>query len=166
MEIFNGNQNLRGRNLYVDLDVMITQDCSDMWTLGGDQFVICQDFNRTFIPNYKGLNSSVMAWTDNSMHYLYELFQSGRAEQMGLHRGDQDFIQKNVKTYDVWPREWAMSYRWEIWRGGHKDGQSNQYHSDKQSSIIPAACKMVVFHGRPKPHEITEKSLARHWTSP
>jgi len=164
MEIFNAAHNLQGRNLYVDLDVIVTGNCTEMWNYSNPSFVICQDFNRAFIPRYDGLNSSVMAWSDSDMHWLYERFQSARDENMAKHRGDQDFIQSEVKQYQRWPHEWAMSYRWEIWRGGHKNGRTSQYHREEPASVIPKDCKMVIFHGKPKPHEITEKILTKNWT--
>ena len=164
MEIFNAAHGLKGRNLYVDLDVIVTGDCKEMWNYSNPNFVICQDFNRAFIPNYTGLNSSVMAWSDSDMHWLYERFQEGRDQHILKHRGDQDFIQSEIKQHKTWPREWAMSYRWEIWRGGHKNGRTSQYHNEELASVIPHDCKMVVFHGKPKPHEITEKILTKNWT--
>lgn len=163
MEIFNAAHNLKGRNLYVDLDVIVTGDCKEMWNFANPEFVICQDFNRAFIPDFKGINSSVMAWTDSDMDWLYKDFQLARDENMRRFRGDQDFIGDRVKKLKMWPREWAMSYRWEIWRGGHKDGRSSQYHSEVSESIIPPECKMVIFHGIPKPKEITEKKLSSNW---
>lgn len=163
MEIFNSAHNLIGRNLYVDLDVMITGDCKDMWNFNNPNFVICQDFNRAFIDSYKGLNSSVMSWTNSDMHWLYEKFQSDRDQNMAKHRGDQDYIQSEISKYSIWPREWAMSYRWEIWRGGHKNGRTSEYHREESASIIPPDCRMVIFHGKPKPHEITETALSKFW---
>ena len=164
MEIFNAAHNLKGRNLYVDLDVIITGNCKEMWNFASPNFIICHDFNRAFIPSYNGVNSSVMCWSDSDMHWLYERFQNNRDEQMLKHRGDQDFIQAEISQYQFFPKEWAMSYRWEIWRGGHKDGRTSLYHSDEHASIIPQDCKMVIFHGKPKPHEITEQKLTKLWT--
>lgn len=163
MEIFNAARNLRGRNLYVDLDVIVTGNCKEMWNYSSPNFVICQDFNRAFIPSYNGMNSSIMSWSDSSMHWLYEKFQNSRDEHMMKHRGDQDYIQAEISQYQFWPKEWAMSYRWEIWRGGHKDGRTSLYNSEDLASIIPTDCKMVVCHGKPKPHEITETALIKNW---
>lgn len=164
MEIFNAAHNLRGRNLYVDLDVIITGNCKEMWNFNDPNFVICQDFNRVFIPNYKGLNSSVMCWSNSDMHWLYEKFAPNKEQAMAQHRGDQDYIQANISRYNVWPKDWALSYKWEVWRGGHKDGRSNEYNIEHSHSVVPNACKMVVFHGKPKPHEITETILTKNWT--
>ena len=82
MEIFNAAHKLQGRNLYVDLDVIVTGDCKEMWNFNTPNFIICQDFNRAFIPNYKGLNSSIMAWSDSDMHALYEKFYKNKEQEI------------------------------------------------------------------------------------
>ena len=166
MEIFNQWHGLVGRNLYVDLDVIVTGDMTTMWNHGDDKFVICQDFNRVFAHNISLVNSSVMAWSNSNLDWLYQKFINDRLLNTNRLRGDQDYIHEQIKDYIRWPREWAMSYRWEIWRGGHKDKRTNLYHLDESRSLIPPDCKLVVFHGRPKPHEITEKILREKWIAP
>jgi hypothetical protein len=166
MEIFNRWHGITGRNLYVDLDVIVTGDMTEMWNYENSKFVICQDFNRVFAPNISQVNSSVMAWRDDSMDWLYQKFIADRDNIIRRLRGDQDYITEQVTARSIWPREWAMSYRWEIWRGGHKNGRSSLYHSPDSVSVIPADCKLTVFHGRPKPHEITENILREKWIAP
>jgi len=50
--------------------------------------------------------------------------------------GDQDWISESAKSPTTWPSDWCVSYR-----------------VHKAQTHIPAGAKIVVFHGRPKPHE-------------
>lgn len=167
LEIFNPQQKLpQGRNLYLDLDVIITGDLKEMWNYSAHDFVICQDFNRAFIRDYNHGNSSVMGWTNDDYAWLYDDFIKNMQVIIRKHRGDQDYINEKITQRSYFPKNWAMSYRWEIWRGGHKDGRTSQYHLDDSVSVIPEDCKMIVFHGTPKPHEMTERKLADLWSRP
>lgn len=164
MEIFNNQHGLVGRNLFIDLDVIVTGSLDPFWSYSKDNFVICQDFNRVYIKNYKMMNSSVMAWTDNTLNHVYDSFTKDRSRHVIKHRGDQDYLNASIKNYVFWPERWAMSYRWEIWRGGIKDQSPNNYALNEHRSVIPEDCKLVVFHGKPKPHEIDEPQLFDKWT--
>jgi lipopolysaccharide biosynthesis glycosyltransferase len=167
LEIFNPARALpKGRNLYLDLDVIVTGDLRDMWTFAAHDFVICRDFNRTFIRDFNQCNSSVMVWSDDSLSWVYEDFLKNKDIIMRKHRGDQDYINEKITQRSWLPDEWALSYRWEVWRGGHKDGKTSQYHLEEPVSVIPEDCKMIVFHGQPKPHEITERKLIDLWSKP
>lgn len=163
MEMFNPANNLLGRNLYLDLDVIITGDLSPFWVFGKDRFAICQDFNRVYIPNFRGVNSSVMAWSDNTQHEMYKKFTTEYQNALRKHRGDQDFIGEYHKVPMLWPVDWVRSYRWEIWRGGIQNNTVNNYATEEQHSVIPLECKVIAFHGKPKPHEISEKILTKAW---
>jgi hypothetical protein len=47
---------------------------------------------------------------------------------------------------DVWPDEWVVSYKQWVRRRG-----------------LPQDCRIVSFHGRPKPHEVIEPWIEEHW---
>ena len=164
MEIFNPEHKLLpGRNLYVDLDVVVTGDMKDLWSYSAHDFVISQDFNRAFIQNFNQGNSSVMSWSSDDYSWLYDDFIMHKDIIIRKHRGDQDYINEKIVQRTFFPTNWIMSYKWEIWRGGHKDGRSSQYNSEELASVIPQDCKMVVFHGIPKPHELTDKKMKDLW---
>ena len=48
--------------------------------------------------------------------------------------------------YDLFPENWICSYKLEVQKRG-----------------IPEDCRIVVFHGRPKPHEVDEPFVKEHW---
>lgn len=162
--MFNKDNGIVGRNLYIDLDCIIAGDLTEMWAYNNPKFVICRDFNRVYIPKFTGVNSSVMSWSDGDMDSLYRNFMSQKQEMIGKHRGDQDFIQDSVHDRNFWPDEWVRSYKWEVWRGGIKNARINDYVLEEHRSIIPNNCRIIAFHGRPKPHEITEPHLRKLWS--
>lgn len=164
MELFNPVHNLGDRTLYIDLDVVITGDVASMLTYQSRKFVICQDFNRVYHPDYNSPNSSVMAWSGNVG--IYEHFIQHRPSIVSRLRGDQDYIREVVPSMQFWPHDWVMSYRWEIWRGGHISLENRTYRYTEDRSFIPPDCKIISFHGRPNPHEIqdTDPNLFNQWS--
>lgn len=165
MEMFSNNRGLVGRNLYVDLDVIVTGNLDAFWEYKPADFVICQDFNRVHVKNYRMVNSSVMAWKDSMLNSIYESFMKDRDHYVMKHRGDQDYLEQAIRDRQLWPEQWAMSYRWEIYRGGIQGQKPNNYALTELRSVIPEDCRLVVFHGQPKPHEIDEPQLRDRWLS-
>lgn len=153
MEIFNKEHNLVGNNLYVDLDTVVVGSVDKFWTYESDTFRICQDFNRAFASTFRHSNSSVMAWKSDSMDWLHKKFVDNKDTVIRSNRGDQDYICKEtVGKRAWWPREWAMSWKWEIERGG-KQTPSGPYKSSMEM-IVPKDTSMIVCHGKPNPNEV------------
>lgn len=160
IEIFNQQHGLAGNNLFFDLDIIIINDIDCFWNFCPEQFRICKDFNRAFSKNTVSINSSVMAWQDNSMNWLYRKFSENMQYNVHIHRGDQDFIQEQTtKNHTWWPDEWAMSWKWEIKHGGQCTPHGKYYSVEPY--IIPDETRLIICHGKPKPHEILE--LKQFW---
>ncbi len=162
MEIFNQQYNLKGKNLYIDLDTIIIKDLKIFWDLMiTDCLYICRDFNRQFLPSYQACNSSVMGWRDTAFDYLFRKFSSKAKENMDRYRGDQDFIQGAAIGRIFWPDDLAMSWKWECWRRG-KIGSSN-YKSEKLQTFIKQDTRILVFHGDPKPEKCEDPRMVALW---
>ena len=161
LELFNSANAVQGNNLYFDLDIIIINNIDDFWNWQPNEFRICQDFNRAFSKNTSYSNSSVMAWQDNSLDWLYRKFTQNMQHTVHKHRGDQDFIHAETKNIiKWWPREWAMSWKWEI-KGGGMLRPRGEYRTD-HPYIIPENTRLIVCHGSPNPHEITELQAFWH----
>ena len=161
LEIFNDLNGIYGNNLYMDLDVVVVNNIDDLWDWNAAEFRICHDFNRAFNKNINLSNSSVMAWKDSSLDWLYKKFISNIQGTVDKYRGDQDLIHAELKDNQVWwPTEWAMSWKWEI-KGGGLSRPNGEYYS-KDAYIIPENTKIIVCHGKPNPHDIDELSLLWH----
>ena len=146
--------------LYLDLDTLILGKLDKFWSHEPDHFCILQDFNRQFVPDYPISNTSVMRWTPQQTANLFSEFESNRQHITRKFRGDQDFVTYHLKQHGdsrYWPRDWAMSWKWEIKHGGSNNGgmeiAPEDYHDLSQPWIIPHDCSIVVFHGKPDPYE-------------
>jgi len=148
-----------GDVLYLDLDTIIVSDIAHFWTYEPGKFMICQDFNRSFIRDYPVSNSSVMRFTPNEFSQLHTHFVNGHAHFVKQFRGDQDYITWWFKTHtgkEWWPWNWCMSYKWEVLHGGTKHGGTDivyprDYLQPDVQWVVPEDCSIVVFHGKPDP---------------
>lgn len=162
MEVFNQQYNLEGKNLYIDLDVIIIKDLKIFWELIlTNSLHICRDFNRQFLPSYQACNSSIMGWHNNDFNSLYRRFALAPKENMNKFRGDQDFIQASPITRMFWPDDLATSWKWECWRRG-KIGSKN-YRSEKLQTFIKQDTRILVFHGNPKPEQCEDPRMIQLW---
>ena len=152
-----------GPVLYMDLDTVIIGNIDKFWDYETDKFCICQDFNRQFIKNYPISNSSIMRFNANKYQDIYNKFVENPQKHIRQYRGDQDYITAYFKERDDsawWPKEWAMSYKWEIQHGGCRVGgldvkYPDDYYQPDHKHIVPDECSIVVFHGKPDPYDTT-----------
>lgn len=129
------------RIVYLDLDTLIVGPLDEIVAYDG-AFAILRDFYR---PD--GLQSSVMAWQANTMFPIWEAWiGDGMAELPG---GDQAVIEKAL--YGA-PALW-------------QDMFPDEFVSFKQHAVlgIPIGAKVCVFHGEPRPHEITKDWVPKVW---
>lgn len=155
---------VQGDVLYLDMDTVIINNIDKFFEYT-NKFCICQDFNRKWIPHYDVCNSSIMRWNTGLHRYIWDDFISARAENVRKFRGDQDFVTHSIKKreHTWWPKEWAMSFKWEVFRGGLiKSGtglgnngswpaEASMYHTPDQPWVIPNETSVIVFHGKPAP---------------
>lgn len=134
------------RVVYFDLDVAITGRLEDLVERDG----IIADWGwRTY-------NSSVMSWTHGQHREAWDAFTPEVMTRPGqivpltnlpagqVNGGDQEWLTE-IGGWDVFPVEWCRSYRLEA------------------QAWPPDECKVVVFHGRPKPDEITDGWVPNIW---
>lgn len=157
--------------LYLDLDVVITGGLDALLQYRNDlNFVGVLDWNRWWNPQY---NSSVMRFTAGTHGDLYthfmEAVSAGKLVKRrewddylqskdkvvywrGLRRfgGDQEWISKKLREQGrlrdrSYPGPWILSYKRHCRKG------------------VPPGCKVMVFHGEPKPHEVSDDHIVKHW---
>tara|TARA_R110000868_G_scaffold159793_1_gene388992 strand:+ start:2816 stop:3559 length:744 start_codon:yes stop_codon:yes gene_type:complete len=155
-----------GTVLYFDLDTIPIGSLDKLIDYNPNDFLICQDFNRKWLSDYQVSNSSVMRWHAPNYYDIWDNFIANKDAIVKRHRGDQDYLteyftDRNDKSW--WPTTWAMSFKWELFRGGlilsgtglQGDGtwpaDPNMYSYPAQPWIIPSDCSVVVFHGQPDP---------------
>jgi hypothetical protein len=119
-----------------------------------DPFCMAENF---LSKGFGAHNSSVMLWTPSEKTDRIFTHFDGRVLH-NLH-GDQCWIWRvmgdDIVNFD--PHH-VVSYKWE--RMNHKipgeDGPRVFKNTDETTSI-------VVFHGKPKPHEVTDEQIVNNW---
>lgn len=135
------------RIVYFDLDVCITGRLEDLVERKG----IIRDWN------WPCFNSSVMVWDHGEHRAAWEMFDRGQMTASPGPLIPADALPKGQPNGG--DQEWLT---WADMRGIDKDPWSilpeawcRSYRAHAQD-WPPTACKVVVFHGRPKPADITD----------
>ncbi len=156
MEVFK----LKGQVLYFDLDTIIKGDLDKFSELDSQYFYMLRGFYRP-----ESLASGVMYW-NGDYSYIYSEFlrmyegaeivpkgKHGPRSSEGLrylgkvYRGDQDFLQ------DVFSGKSFVKGLQDVISGIYS------YKVDCTPKSIPADSRVICFHGKPRPHEITTGPL-------
>lgn len=124
------------RILFLDLDVVITGDLEALVAQPG--IVHLLDWGWEI----NAYCSSTMVW-DAGEHA--EIWTSSRPRTFQKFVGDQDWI-SFLGGWQRLPSQLCRSYRYHAWAGQ-----------------IPDDCRVVAFHGKPKPHELQPGRLASLW---
>ena len=159
------HQHLQQRLLYFDLDVVITGNLDWMLDLDPQFFWTLRDFKSLWRPNWQGINSSIMFWDTLRFKHIWQQFQQQNlAYLMRKFHGDQDFLTSILSQDDLRfvPDQRVASWRWQIQDGG-LDFKTRNYRTPGIASPILDHTDILVFHGRPKPHEVGDSIVGEHW---
>jgi len=149
------------QNLLLDLDMVIVNNIDKFWNYRSDKFVIIQDFNRHWFPNYTRSNSSVVKFTPKIAENIFNAFMLNPYQYIKKFRGDQDYFDEYVTDKVWWPTKWAMSWKWEVYNGGMIESNSQKYYNTR--TIIDEETSILVFHGKPDPHDVKDEIINLHW---
>jgi len=146
-----------GWNLYLDLDVVLTDSIDALLEVSDDKVWARDDFSYSlkdpqflnpemekFIGGKGTVNSSVMVWKDDAGADVWDKFYTEVMEEM---HGDQNFISKALfpDKLGFLPEDLICSYKYHIQRGAK-----------------PAP--VVVFHGNPKVTQLPKTDpLRKAW---
>ena len=165
VHMFDPTLPIKGRILYMDLDVVICDNIDKLTKIYNNDFMGIRDFNRKFHPSWKYLNSSVMSWVHGTQNHIYTQFKNNPAGAQRMH-GDQDWTWKCAKDrIKFWPENWIQSYKWEI----RSRNELQVIHGTRQFVTVnnqitaPDGCCIAVFHGDPNPAYVQDKFVVDNW---
>ena len=148
-------------NLLLDIDVVITNNIDKFFEYTPQGFIVCQDFNRQWFRGYTRCNSSVFRFDRGIGSAIWQDWQRDQHTSVGRYRGDQDWMDENIADKIWWPKPWAQSWKWEVYRGGKKSPHEEKYHLT--DTILDPDCSVLVFHGKPDPHEVNDPLITNSW---
>jgi len=157
MQLFHPDVKLEGTTLYMDLDVVITDNIDCFFTYKPEaRFVGMNDFN----PTTKQWNSSIMRFDQSMWHdKLWRRFRDDRTNLLRRFPGDQNLISDFIKGSpgcDSFPDSWTQSYKWYD-RSGTRYSRQNMTFQHNGESLV------TVFHGQPNPHESDQEWVKNAW---
>lgn len=164
MQLFDP-KNHQGPLLYLDLDLVITKNIDWIWELDPRYFWAIEDFRKIFRTTRQDLNSSIMYWDTTQHPTIWQEFSKRNLNEiLRKYNGDQDFLNDTINTNHLrfFDPTTIKSYRWQIKDGG-LDPEKRVYRRPDTGAHLDGDTAVVVFHGRPKPHEITDPILRRFW---
>jgi hypothetical protein len=151
--------------LYLDLDTVIVQNIDWVWQLDLRYFWTVMDFRRLWKPAQQRINSSMMLWNPRLYNWIWDDFcQQNRAEVFRNMPGDQDYLDRVIPRSHLrfFDQDSIKSWRWQIHDGGI-NLTTKKPVAPGSGAMMDAATAVVVFHGRPKPHQIQDSWLHQHW---
>lgn len=155
----------RGRLIYFDLDIVIVANLDWMLTLDPQHFWAVRDFRHLFRGAWHGINSSCMIWHTETYEYVWQQFMTHNIQAVTRqYPGDQDFLNATIEIkHRRYLKESAIkSWRWQVLDGG-MDFRKKVYKRPDAGSIIPPETAIMIFHGHPKPHEISDPVVVQNW---
>lgn len=164
MQLFNP-AHFAGDMLYLDLDMIVLRDLSWVLSLPTNIFWGIRDFRHLQRSGFQTINSSVMWFNVSYFSYVWDQFIKDGVESVANRfQGDQDYITKVVDLNHrrFFDEKYFESYRWQCLDGGY-DFQYRRHKAPGTGMQIAGDTAVVVFHGKPKPHEITDPELIALW---
>lgn len=158
-DLFNGNL------LYFDLDTVIVREIDWIVKQPLDYLWGIRDFRYLQTPHKQSLNSSVMWFSVPKFGWLWDEFKAkDLATTMRRYPGDQDYIQEQLghNRYRLMPDWQFQSWRWQCVDGGY-DFPRRRHKTPGTGANIAPTTSVLVFHGKPKPHEIKDKVVQELW---
>lgn len=164
MQMFNP-KHIPGRVLYFDLDVVIIRNIDWILSLQPRYFWSVLDFRYLWTRGWNGINSSVMFWETERFRHVWKAFQQQDLDTVVLrYAGDQDYLSAVIdqRERQYLDREVVQSWRWEISEGG-LDFRRRVPNMPGHGAQVTDKTGIIVFHGRPKPHDVTDPVIVDNW---
>lgn len=164
LQLFNSNYHA-GPLMYFDLDIVIVKNIDWIWKLNLQHFWTVRDFKYLWRTNYNGSNSSVMWWDTTKYNHIWDHAKKQKlTDFFRKYHGDQDYITEAISISDrrFLNPNWVKSWRWQCLDGGFNFSR-RIYLSPGSGTYIDRDTSILIFHGSPKPHEVQDSLIIKHW---
>jgi len=164
MQLFNP-EHYSGQLLYLDLDTVIVNNLDWITSLGSAHFWTIRDFKTLWRPQFQGINSSVMYWhTEKFAKIWYDFAEQDIPRLCAKYHGDQDYLSVTLKPRQrrFFPEKQAVSWRWQALDGG-LDPRTRRHLIPGAGTKIDPETSLLIFHGQPKPDQVTDPIIKNHW---
>jgi hypothetical protein len=145
---------IKGRTLFLDVDVVLTGNIDALFTYPGEFLII-----RDWITKMPIGNSSVFRFEAGAHSGLLDNFLANYVNIQKEVRNEQEYISKELyaaNKLDYWPEEWCVSFKYHCM---YRCPLNLLYPPEPP----PETARIVVFHGHPNPIDAVEGNT-RHWT--
>jgi len=152
--------------LYLDLDVIINSSLDPLITRARERggFHTVREWNYglwTFVPRslrpVRGVQSSVCAWRPEEYHYIYLDFMADQEAAYRRDDNDQLHLTRAVKDLHYLPYHSVVSFKRScLWYY-----PLNRIFREVRK---PEQAQIIIFHGRPRPHDLVQDGNARWGT--
>lgn len=146
---------IQGEVVFLDLDVVITSDITDLFYYKPGKFVIAYD------KATKGYNSSVFRIKIGDFAHVWDGFIANKSTIVNTYYGDQDWITKSISNVSLWPEKWVLSFKKDCdSRAKRSYGTFGRWLRKKGIYSVsgevsrPKSAKVVLFHGKPEPEDV------------
>ena len=143
---------LKGRALFLDLDVVIMKNIDEFFEVPGE-FVIIKDWD--FEDDIIG-NSSVFRFEVNKHNDIIDNFYKEGKDIRKRYKNEQAFLSHQMKNKGIlsyWDKSWCVSFK----RNCLRPFPLNYF----QVPTEPVDAKILVFHGRPNPEQAYEGFMGK-----
>lgn len=138
-----------GRVFYMDLDTVVVNNIDELVKYKTTFAGIRDLYHHNF------LQTGVMSWDAAHNHQVYEDFVPRAASVMSTHiEGDAKWIRENVYNYDYLPDQFP---------GSIVSYKAHCLNKNTGKVTIPKDASIICFHGKPRPHTITNPVITQHW---
>jgi hypothetical protein len=164
MQLFNPAHHA-GPLLYFDLDTVIVRNIDWIWQQPLRYLWAVRDFKYLWRPHDYQINSSIMWWDTRRFESAWQALQCQTLKKvMSENRGDQDYLARVISANDfrLFDPERVKSWRWQSLDGGY-DFSKKCYKKPSTGTQIDHHTSVMIFHGRPKPSDITDPVILQYW---
>ena len=139
-----GFGNLKGKALFLDLDIVIVGSIDDFFS-HPDEFIIIHDKKN---PKKIEGNSSVFRFEIGQFPQILNYFEQNSDIVKSEVRHEQAYLSREMHKLgklNYWPDEWVPSFKYKCC--------PSWFRSWFESPSIPIDAKIIIFHGLPNPPE-------------